>query len=137
MAAGERLERQVPGGGERRLGGRDQLWRNGRRVARRICHGVDRYWTRRWARYICPRSPRKADRFRVALRTRDDSTGESADSRVLRRCAEALVLERLLDRRTPGPQRSTDVSGRLRRDHRRSPGESAGGFLGDPLPRGG
>src|SRR3954452_24064409 len=59
MAAGERLERQVPGGGERRLGGRDQLWRNGRRVARRICHGVDRYWTRRWARYIRPRSPEK------------------------------------------------------------------------------
>src|SRR3954463_7689182 len=101
MAADERLERQVPGGGERRVGGRDQLWRNGRCVARRICHGVDRYWTCRRARYIRPRSPRKADRFLVALRTRDDRTSQSADSSVLRRCAEALVLERLLDRRTP------------------------------------
>ena len=111
LAACQRLERQVPGRRQRRLGRSDQLFRHGRGRPRRICERVHRHRACGRPRDVCARSSRKADRLRVALRTRNDREGQGRHPGVLRQRAQTVLLERLLDRRETGPQGSAEVSG--------------------------
>ena len=68
--------------------GVDQLFRHGRRGSRRVCERVHRHRTRGRPRHLCARSSRKADRLRLALRTRNDGEGEGDHPGVLRQRAE-------------------------------------------------
>ena len=63
------------------------------------------------------------DRLRASRDSRDDGRRQSDGERLLRRRAEALVLQRLLDRRTPGADRGAALSRRLRRHRRRRAGD--------------
>ena len=64
-------------------------------------------------RQVRARSSRKADRFRLAFRTRNDRQVESRHSGVLQRRAAALLLERLLHRRPSRPQAGPEIPQRL------------------------
>ena len=83
----DRLERQVPGGRQRRLGRSDQLFRDGRRRPRGVCERVHRHRACGRPRDLCARSSRKADRLRLALRARDDREGQGRHPGVLRQRA--------------------------------------------------
>ncbi len=69
LAAGERLEREVSGGRQRRLGRRDQLFRDGGRRPRRVCDRVNRHRACRRPRRVCARPSGEADRLLLALGT--------------------------------------------------------------------
>ena len=71
LAAGVGLERQVPGGRQRRLGGIDQLRRNGGGADARVCHELDRHAATGRRRPVDAES-REVDRFRLSRRPRND-----------------------------------------------------------------
>jgi feruloyl esterase len=76
LAADSRVERQVSGGGQRRLGRCDQLFGDGRSAAGRLRHGVHRHRARGRPRHVRARSSREARGLRLALRARDDGEGK-------------------------------------------------------------
>ena len=76
-------------------------------------------------RHVCPRPPGKDRRLRVPRHARDDRHVEVDHPAVLRPAAAVLVLQGLLDRRTPGRDERAALSRRFRRHHRRRAGESA------------
>ena len=119
----EELERQVPGGRQRGLGRRHQLSGDGCGAARGLRHRVHRHRTQRRQRGVRHRASRETDRLRLSRRSRNGGDIEALSSSVLRARAAPLVLERLLDRRTPGADVGAEVSGRLRRDSGRRAGE--------------
>ena len=131
VAAGG-MERQVPGGRQRRMGGHDQLCRA---------------WRRRSGAATPPRRPIPVTPARRRRQLRADHPEKLVDFayRAVHEMtvqakaivdahygsgAAAVVLEWLLDRRTAGSEGSAEVSGRLRRHHRRRAGK-----LHDPSGR--
>ena len=120
VAAGLRLERQVPGGRQRRVGGFDRLCSDGRRARARLRDQLaPTPGTAGRRRELRAGTSREANRLRLARRARDDGESEGDDRRALRRGAEALVLERLLGRRQAGAQGGAALPGGLRRHRRR------------------
>ena len=89
LAPHRQLEQKISGRRQRRMGWRHQLFRTRRRPARRLRHQFHRHRARRRQRQFRPRPSRKADRFRLALRARDDREIESHHPGLLRRCARA------------------------------------------------
>ena len=66
--------------------------------------------------------PREGDRLRSPRHARHDGRGQGAERGVLRQAARPGLLQRLLERRTPGADGSAALSDRLHRDHRGRPG---------------
>ena len=73
LAAGGRLERQVPGGRQRRVQRRDRLPGDGDGACRRLRHQLDRHRPCRRQRELRARPPGEGDRLRLARGPRDDA----------------------------------------------------------------
>ena len=114
-----KLERQAAVGRQRGLGGHGQLSGDGDGARGRVRHGEHGHGPCRRQRELHRRSSGKADRLRRAGRARNDRRGQGRGRRVLRPCAEGVLFQRVLDRRTPGADGSPALPGRLRRHHRR------------------
>ena len=127
LDADRQLERKVPGRRERRLrridpgirrhAGRAAPWLRDRRHRHRPLRGG------RPRRHVRARPSGEDRGLRVSRRPRDDGEIEGADQGVLRSIAAVLILQGMLDRRTPGRDGGPAVSRGLRRDHRRRPRE--------------
>ena len=111
----------LPGNGG--FAGRDRAGGAGHQPAQRVRRGDDRHRTRGWQRRVHDGSSRTADRLRRPRDSRDGREGQGDRRGVLRQRAEALVLQRLLDRRPPGPDRRPEVPRRFRRHRRRRAGD--------------
>ncbi len=121
LAARRGLERQVPGGGQRRLAGGDRPPGSRRSAPPRLRdrgHGHGTH-ERRDGRELGARPPGEGDRLRLAGRAPDDGARQGDRGGFLRRAAEALLLERLLLGRQAGAEGSPAVPGGLRRHRRR------------------
>ena len=95
------LERQVPGDRQRRLERQHRHERAGHRRPPRLRDRQHRHRTPGRRRPV-DAEPREADRLRLSRRPRDDGEGQGDHRRVLRQPGAALLLHRLLRRRTPG-----------------------------------
>ena len=122
LAAGERLERQISGRGQRRLVGRDQLRGLAQALQRGLCRQFHRHRPLRRQRQLRAGPSGKADRLRLPLGARDDRRGEGDHRGFLRQRPAPFLLERMLGRRQAGLEGSAALSGRFRRHHRRRPG---------------
>ena len=80
VAAGRELERQVPGGRQRRMGRRDQLRGDGLRPAGRLRDRVHRYRAQGRQCALRDRPSGEGRRLRLPRRARDDGEGEGARS---------------------------------------------------------
>ena len=118
-AAG-RLEREVPGSGQRRVRRSDRLSRDGKRRRPGVCHGRHRHGSLRRGdrRELGPRTSRESDRLRVPRDPLDDADRQAGHRSVLRPKAAAFVLRELLERGPAGAHGSAALSGRLRRHPR-------------------
>ena len=119
-----RLERQVPGGRQRRLGGHDQLSRRWRARCRKATRRrPPTPGTRAATRSFAIGHPEKLIDF--AYRAVHEMTvqAKALITLLLQPAGAAVVLERLLDRRTPGADVGAAVSGGFRRDPRRRAGQ--------------
>src|SRR5215471_13094909 len=103
LAASEQLERQIPGGRQRRVERQYRSQCPGHRAASWLRRRDHRYRPRRRWRSV-DGQPGEARRLRLSRRARDDREGQGDDQRLLRQCAAALLLPGLLRRRPPGPQ---------------------------------
>ena len=144
LDAGRELERQVHDDGQRRVcrihpglrrhaGGPASRLRG--RWQRRGTHG-----RRGSQRHVRARPSGEDRRLLAPRRARDDGDVEAADQGVLRSSGAVLVLQGLLDRRTPGGDGGPALPRRLRRDYRRRPREPAhphahGGLRAQHHPR--
>lgn len=146
LDAGGRLEREVPGPGQRRVRRRDRLSLAGgchRPGGRDGWHG---HGSLRWrdGRELGARAPREGDRLRVPRHPRDDADRQSHDRGALRQHGPVLVFRKLLERRAAGADGGAAFPRGLRRHPRGRAGqrldapadEGAGGHAGDD-PRGG
>ena len=107
------------------MGRHDQLSADGEGAAGRLRDRIDRHRPQRWQRVVRHRSSGKVDRLRLSRRPRDDRAVEGAHQRALSEARAAVVLERLLDGWTAGPDGRAAVSGRFRRDSRGCAGEQS------------
>ena len=130
LAAGLGMERQVSGGGQRRLRRRRALPGHGSRGAGRLRDGGHRYRPRRQHRRVRPRPSREGGGLRLSRHPRDDGGRQARHRRALRPGPAVLVLQRLLTGRPPGDHQRAALSGRLRRHRRRR-----GGMGSDAQPR--
>ena len=80
-----RLERQVPGGRQRRLGRHDQLCGDGRPPCRKATPPPPPTPATRAATRLRPRPSGEAHRLRLSRHARDDREGQGADRGLLRR----------------------------------------------------
>ena len=119
LAAAVRLERQVPGGRQRRLGRIDPVRRARRGAPARLRRRVHQCRTYRRGRELRARPSGEADRFRLPCGARNRRAEQGGDCRLLRQGAAAVLLQRLLGRRAHGVPGSAALSGRLRRHPRR------------------
>ena len=119
VAAGRKLERQVAIGRQRGMGGNGQLSGDGDGGRRRVRRGEHGHGPCGRQRELHRRSSGETDRLRRAGRARNDRRGQGRGRRVLRPRAESVLLQRVLDRRTPGADGSPALPGRLRRHHLR------------------
>ena len=91
-----------------------------RPVALGFAAGATRHRAHRRQRVVCARRQRQArlaghPQFRTRRHPRDDGYRQGADAGDVRRAAALLVLQRLLDRRTPGADGGAALSAGLQR----------------------
>ena len=82
---------------------------HGRRRPRRVCERVHRHRARGRPRDLCARSSRKADRLRVALRTRNDREGQGRHPAFYGSAPRLSYWNGCSTGGTTGPQGSADV----------------------------
>jgi hypothetical protein len=123
LAADHRLESEAAVGRRWRLGRGHSLRRNGGGGHRRLRDGGHRYRSRRQHSELRSRPSRTSRGLRVSCGPRNDRGCEGGHSRLLRRGATLLVLERVLHRRTARSDGSATLSGGLRRHHCRRTGQ--------------
>ena len=117
--AARRVERQAPWHRQRRLLRRDQLRRARGSGHERIRGGQHRHRPYRRSDGLRDRAPGKDRGLGLPVGARDDDDRQDRRRTRKRTRAGAVVLQRLLDRRTASAQRSAALSRRLRRHRRR------------------
>ena len=118
LAAGRGLERQIPGGRERRLERVHSIRGAGDGVAARLRGRLDRHRARGRHGELRSRPSREADRFRLSRGARDGARRQGHHRCALRRGAALLVFYGLLGRRPAGVHGGAALS-RGFRGHRR------------------
>ena len=123
MAARVGVEREVPGGRQRRLERHHRVSGARGRADARLRRRLHRHRPHRQQRQLRLRPSREADRLRLPRRPRDDGARQGDRRRLLRQGARVCVLGRLLVGGQTGSQGSAALSRRLRRHRQRRAGE--------------
>jgi predicted MFS family arabinose efflux permease len=112
VAARERLEWQVPGRRQRRVGRNDQLSRHGDGAQTRVCHVEHRHRPHghHGHRGLGARASRASGRLWLSRDPRDDAQDQAHRARLLRRAPTVCVLQWLLNVRQTGPHGGAALS---------------------------
>ena len=124
------LERQIPGGRQRRLQRHYQLPGHGERADARLRDELHRHRTRGRRRGLGGRASGEGRRLRLARRSRNGDRVEEDHRESHRKRAHFLVLERLFRGRPAGDEGGTALRRGFQRHHRRCAGSRLDGARG-------
>ena len=119
LDADDRVEREIPGGRQRRVQRHYQRDRDARGAVARLCHQFHRHRAYRRGRPVGRRPSGEGRRLWLARGPRNDGDRQADHRALLRPPADPVILERLLRRRATGNEERAAVPARLRRHHRR------------------